>query len=127
MSTAEAPKVGTIAWHDLTVPNADVVRDFYQAVVGWRPEPVDMGDYSDYNMIAASTGESAAGVCYARGVNAKVPPVWMIYIIVDDLDRCIAQCQALGGKVLDDRRGDGSSRLGIIQDPAGAVCALYQP
>lgn len=44
---AGSPKPGTIAWHDLTVPYADPIRDFYEAVAGWRPEPVDMGGYSD--------------------------------------------------------------------------------
>jgi predicted enzyme related to lactoylglutathione lyase len=32
-----------VAWQDLTVPNAEAIRDFYAVVVGWRPEPVDMG------------------------------------------------------------------------------------
>jgi uncharacterized protein len=36
-------KAGTVAWHDITVPDAERLRDFYAAVVGWRPEPVDMG------------------------------------------------------------------------------------
>ena len=29
------PPVGTIGWTDLTVPDADGLRDFYSAVVGW--------------------------------------------------------------------------------------------
>ena len=28
----------TISWQDLTVADAEAVRDFYQAVVGWEPE-----------------------------------------------------------------------------------------
>ena len=41
---------GTIVRKDLTVENADVGRDFYGEVVGWKHEPVDMGGYDDYNM-----------------------------------------------------------------------------
>ncbi|HEY9422117.1 MAG TPA: VOC family protein, partial [Thermoanaerobaculia bacterium] len=83
------PPVGSIGWIDLTVPNADEVRDFYSQVVGWKPEPVDMGGYSDYNM-ASPDGEPKAGVCHTRGNNASIPPQWMIYIVVEDLDASLA-------------------------------------
>ena len=55
---------------DLTVPDADAVRDFYKAVVGWGVQDVDMGGYSDYAMTHPATGQPVAGVCHARGVNA---------------------------------------------------------
>lgn len=42
MSDAKHP-VGSIGWIDLTVDDAPRVRDFYAAVVGWKPEPVPMG------------------------------------------------------------------------------------
>jgi hypothetical protein len=45
--------VGTIGWFDLTVPNADEVRDFYRAVVGWGVEECEMGGYSDLRDDAA--------------------------------------------------------------------------
>jgi hypothetical protein len=36
------PEVGTLYHFDLTVPNADEVRDFYSAVVGWVPDITDV-------------------------------------------------------------------------------------
>jgi hypothetical protein len=39
---------GKMIWFDLTIDNADAVRDFYAQVVGWRPSPVDMGEYALY-------------------------------------------------------------------------------
>jgi predicted enzyme related to lactoylglutathione lyase len=53
MSENKKQAVGTVGWFDLTAENADLVRDFYQAVVGWDYEPVGMGDYNDYSMIPA--------------------------------------------------------------------------
>ena len=47
----KTPKPGTISWSDLTIPNADAVRDFYSAVAGWKSMPIDMGGYSDYCMM----------------------------------------------------------------------------
>jgi hypothetical protein len=37
------PRVGTVGWFDLTVADADRVRDFYKAVVGWTTSAVPMG------------------------------------------------------------------------------------
>jgi predicted enzyme related to lactoylglutathione lyase len=117
---------GTISWTDLTVEDAEQVRDFYEAVVGWTPSAVPMGGYSDFVM-NADGGEAVAGVCHARGHNAELPPVWLVYITVDDLDHSLEQCQRLGGSVLAPPRSYGGGRYCVIKDPAGAICALYQP
>ena len=127
MSDPRKHAVGTIGWTDLTVPNADEVRDFYAAVVGWKPEALSMGDYSDYVMTAPGTGAGAAGVCHARGVNADMPPQWIVYIIVEDLDHSVRQCVEMGGKLLRQPTSMGPhSRYCVIQDPAGAVAALFE-
>jgi len=116
----------SIAWVDLTLPDAEGIRDFYAAVMGWRPEPVAMGDYSDFNMCDAE-GEAAAGVCHARGQNAGLPPVWMVYFQVPDLDESLAQAKAAGGTVLLQPRGAGSGRYAVLRDPAGTVFAVFEP
>lgn len=117
------PVPGTIVWHDLTVPDAESVRDFYTQVVGWTSTGQNMGGYEDYN-IFASNGECVAGVCHARGVNAKVPPQWLLYVAVPDVEAAAKRCVELGGKVLDGPRPMGAQTLCVIQDPAGAVLAL---
>ena len=117
---------GTIGWIDLTVANAESVKDFYAEVTGWKPEPVSMGDYNDYNMTA--NGESKAGVCHKKGPNKDIPSQWMIYINVTDLDKSVAAVTENGGKLLSTIRSMGSyGRSCYIEDPAGAVCALFEP
>jgi len=119
--------IGAIMWTDLTVPDADGVRDFYAAVTGWVPQPLSMGDYSDYIMTAPETGAPVAGVCHARGTNAELPPVWVVYIAVADLDASLEACRARGGTVIAGPKGaGGGARYAIIRDPAGAVAALHQ-
>ena len=53
---------GRIGWQDLTVDNAEVVRDFYSEVVGWKTMPLDMGDYDDYVMLTPEGQAGVAGV-----------------------------------------------------------------
>jgi predicted enzyme related to lactoylglutathione lyase len=123
---SEKPPVGTIGWVDLTVPDAAPLRDFYQAVAGWTPQAVDMGDYADYGM-AREDGTGVAGICHARGSNAYVPPHWVIYIIVADLDASLSACTSRGGTQLGPVREMGpGQRFCLIRDPAGAVAGLFQ-
>ena len=118
-------KVGTIGWIDLTVAECPNIRAFYEAVVGWKSETVDLGEYSDFSMLPPSGGDAVAGICHARGLNAVFPPQWLIYITVADLEASIERCTALGGKLLVEPRDLGSyGEICVIQDPAGAVCAL---
>jgi predicted enzyme related to lactoylglutathione lyase len=121
------PQPGSIGWLDLTVDNADEVRDFYQAVVGWTSQSVPMGDYSDYCMKPHDAADPVAGICHAAGPNTGLPAVWLMYITVADLGAAIAACTAKGGEVLQRREPDSHGQMAVIRDPAGAVCALYQP
>lgn len=127
MTETPSTRVGTVLWRDLTVADADRVRDFYTQVAGWEWQPVDMGGYSDFNMVAPGTLEPVAGICHARGPNADLPPQWLMYIIVDDVDRRAAESERLGGRIVSGPRTMGGGRVSVIADPAGAVCALYQP
>jgi predicted enzyme related to lactoylglutathione lyase len=122
--TSKKPEVGSVGWIDLTVEDAPALRDFYAAVVGWKPEPVPMGEYDDYSM-ADGRGTARAGVCHKRGSNAGLPAAWIAYFVVADLERSLREVSARGGKVLEPPRGEGG-RFAIVEDPAGAVCALYQ-
>ena len=128
MSGPGKPRIGAIAWIDLTVGAARDVRDFYQDVVGWTAGDVEMGGYSDFTMHPPGGGDPVAGVCHARGPNAELPAHWLIYITVADLDRSLARCRGRGGAILAGPKGMGSAgRYAVIRDPAGAVAALIQP
>jgi len=124
MSETKRSAIGSIGWTDLTIDNAKEVRDFYCQVVGWKFEPVEMGGYEDYCMVSPDNGETTAGICHARGVNAKLPPQWLAYITVDDVEKSAKACVDLGGEVIDGPRECGGKPFCVIKDPAGAVAAL---
>ena len=119
--------IGSITWIDLTVPNGDAIRDFYAGVTGWKPEPVGMGDYSDYNMTEPESGKPAAGICHAQGMNIGIPAQWLMCVNVADVDASASRCVELGGKILRPVKSIGpSGRFCVIQDPAGAVAGLFE-
>ena len=120
----QKPKAGTVVWRDLTVKDAENVSSFYQEVIGWEKKPISMGDYDDYAMKAPGT-EEAVGICHAKGANAYIPPQWLMYITVDDLDQSLEKCVELGGKVIGEKRKWGDNTYCLIQDPAGAHVMLW--
>lgn len=120
MTDARVPfRVGSIISADLTVPEAEQVRDFYQAVIGWQVEDFEMGGYNDYLLKTADGQQPVGGVCHARGDNQGLPPVWLVYVSVADLEQSAKTCVDLGGKIL--TRND---QYAVIQDPAGAILAI---
>jgi predicted enzyme related to lactoylglutathione lyase len=125
MSDPKTP--GRIGWHDLAADDAPALRDFYSAVAGWKTSECPMGGYADYVMHAAD-GSAVAGVCHRRGPNADLPPQWLLYIVVPDLDAALAAALAKGGSLLrEPGPGDGYGRAAFLRDPAGAAFALFEP
>jgi uncharacterized protein len=125
---AAASPVGRIGWLDLTVPDASATRDFYRQVVEWSVQDVEMRDgevrYSDYNMLGEA-GSPSAGICHARGMNAGLPPVWMIYLPVGDLTESLRRVKEEGGSVIKAmQQDDGEFAYAAVQDPMGACFAL---
>lgn len=128
MPDTHTPLVGSITWADLTVEDAARVRDFYKDVVGWTATEVDMGGYHDFCMNQPEDAKTVAGVCHARGSNASLPPQWLLYITVQDVDASIERCVALGGQVIAPARDyGGAGRYAVLRDPAGAAFAVFEP
>ena len=119
-------KIGTMAWLDLSVNNAEVVKSFYQEVIGWKVDNISMGEYDDYAMLEPINSEAVAGVCHAQGENKDLPPAWLPYFLVADIEQSIAAVQAKGGTLMTEIKAMGSDKYAVIKDPAGAVCAIYQ-
>ncbi len=126
---APAPpaNVGKMGWLDVTVPDAQKLRDFYKRVVGWESTDVEMGGYSDYVM-GPPGADGVAGICHSRGNNVGLPNAWLPYFTVADIEASARQVEVLGGRMRTPIRSMGSQgRYAVIEDVGGAVCALFQP
>ncbi|MBQ86442.1 MAG: glyoxalase [Gammaproteobacteria bacterium] len=121
---ADTSSIGRIEWVDLSVGDAARSKDFYCKVIGWKPTDVEMGTYSDFNLKLPDSGQTMAGICHARGMNANLPAQWLMYVRVVDVTASAAEAERQKGKVLDGPRRMGGSNFCVIQDPDGAVMAL---
>jgi len=116
---------GKIFWQDLTIENADQVKDFYCEVIGWKASPVEQGGYQDWNILN-DDGDIVAGICHKRGEIANFPSQWLNYVSVEDVKAGVEKCLKLGGRVIEGPKLMGKSLYAIIQDPAGASLVIIE-
>jgi len=129
MAVVDMYAPGRFCWVDLgTTDTADAKR-FYTALFGWTTEDRPMGDGSYYTMLF-SGGRSVAAL-YRQDAQQQamgIPPHWLSYIAVESADRSAGLVGTLGGTVLMEPFDVlDVGRMAMIQDPTGAVVALWEP
>lgn len=122
-TTAKPP--GTPTWVDLTTPDTDAARAFYQAVFGWT---YDIGGPEYGNYTTARLGEWAtAGVVGNQPDAPPMPAAWNLYFATDAIETDVARAVALGAQVLYPTMVVSEfGSMATLQDPTGAVFSLWQ-
>ncbi|MEE8270364.1 MAG: VOC family protein [Alphaproteobacteria bacterium] len=119
---------GTFMWNELCTTDTDKAKGFFAEVVGWQTREMDMGEAGSYT-IFQSDGKDVGGMLKMEGEHwAGIPPHWMAYIHVADVDAAVGTATRLGGAVkMPPRDIPGVGRISWIADPTGAVVALMTP
>jgi predicted enzyme related to lactoylglutathione lyase len=117
---------GTFCWADLGTPDAAAAIRFYTTLFGWTAEDRPMGPDASYTMLHAD-GRSVAAL-YRQEAPQHGPPHWLSYISVASASYAAARAKALGGTLLMEPFDVlDVGRMAMVQDPAGAVVALWEP
>lgn len=114
---------GTISWVDLSTPDVVGARSFYAELFGWAldVQQTAMGDY----IVASSGGREVAGMMAKAPEMAGTPPVWTVFVVVDDIEATLARVTAGGGEVVQTPfEIPGGARVAVVADPSGAMFAL---
>lgn len=123
MSNGKPPH-GTFCWNELMTRDSAAAGKFYSELIGWKANDSSMPGMQ-YTLF--KTGENDAGgmMDMPTEVPAEVPPHWMAYIAVDDVDALAKKTVELGGKLLfGPQEVPKVGRFITIQDPTGAVVSL---
>lgn len=113
-------------WNELWSNDAPAAMPFYEEVFGVSVETMEMPK-TDEPYLILKRGEEMMGGAMTSPIQG-VPPMWLPYVRVRDLDATIARAQARGGELLapvQDVRTVG--RFGIVKEPEGAVVGLITP
>jgi hypothetical protein len=128
------PKVelehGMFGWCDLATHDVAAAAAFYQGLFGWQAKSVEHEGHVVYHMFTLD-GANVAGLVDNRGWGSGgdgPPPMWVSYIIVDDVDALAPRVEELGGTVLRPPMNVmESGRMAFIQDPTGAMVGVWEP
>lgn len=116
---------GTLRWADLSTPDAKRASDFYSGLFGWQicADPKDTSGY-----LHIKNGEHfIGGVPPAAYRKPGVPPHWMAYFQVDDVDATANKAKELGASLyLPPMTMEGVGRMSVIGDPQGAVFSIFK-
>ena len=127
MTTERYPH-GTFCWVDVAVTDAEAAKEFYGSLFGWEPADQNIEGGITYTMLRREGGD--VGGLYALSEEMKsrgVPPHWMSYIAVDDVDDVARRATELGGAVMMEPFDiPDIGRMAVISDPTGAVFSLWR-
>ncbi len=118
-SLVNAP--GAMTWNELATPDVDAAVQFYGELFGWTAERMP-SDEMDYRVIKRQDGGSNGGI---RGALEGEPPYWLVYFGAHDLDAQLAAATGAGATTLVGPIEMGPGRFVVLQDPDGAVFALW--
>ena len=126
---SETTTMSTFCWQECMTPDAAASRKFYCDLLGWTTSEMPMGDCGTYTMFHPAEGEDpVGGFMEMNGPEwENIPPHWLSYISVTDVDEKAKQVLALGGKIMVEATEiPGVGKFCVISDPTGAVIALFE-
>lgn len=129
MTVVETHAPGRFCWVDLGTSDAEAAKRFYTSLFGWSFEDRPMGGDAYYTMLFLR-GKSVAALYPqdAQQQAAAVPPNWLSYVSVESADRAAERTRNVGGTVLLEPLDVlDVGRMTMVQDPTGAVVALWEP
>lgn len=120
-------KVGEFVWTELATSNVQAAKVFYGKVFGWQFTDKNMGDMT-YTMVKKNDKEFGGIWAIPAAQASQIPPHWLSYILVDDIDSTLKKATQNGAKVIKPKQKAGEMGLfAILTDPTGAHFALWQP
>ena len=114
---------GAIMWNELMTSDQTDATEFYTGLLGLGSG--SMEGPMEYTLLKVS-GDDVAGVMQITEGMGPVPPNWMVYFGVANVDDITIQAEALGAIVLVPGTDiPGVGRFATIQDPQGAVFGMF--
>ena len=120
-SLVNAP--GALSWNELGTTDLDGAAAFYGELFGWTTDPLPDSPMP-YMIIKNAEGHTNGSM---RGVMPPgTPPHWLVYFGIEEVGAGLAKVVELGGTQLVEPTDIGpNGKIGVAQDPQGAVFALY--
>jgi len=119
-------QTGALCWTELTTGDTKSAERFYTQLLGWTPKHSTMPgmDYTEFLV----DGTPQAGMMQTPKEMPNVPPNWLPYFQVDDVDATASKAATAGAKtVVPPSDIPNTGRFSVLMDPQGAAFAVFKP
>ena len=122
---ASETKHGQFSWNELATTDPAGATKFYTQLFGWTSQEWPMPEFT-YTVVRLGGSETGQGGIMPIPPTAKgMPPAWISYVTVDNVDTTVKLAEKLGGKVMAPPRDIPEvGRFAVLQDPQGAAVAI---
>jgi len=118
---------GIFYWNELMTTDVEAAKAFFAETIGWEFDsmPMPEGVY----WVAKVGDQPVAGIMDMTGFAPPgVPPHWIGYLEVDDIDARLAKVVAAGGEIVRETfEVVEVGRIAILKDRTGGVMGWIQP
>lgn len=124
MTTTTAHQPGTFCWVELGTSDGPAARTFYTQLFDWTANDTPIDGGMVYT-IFQNAGRDAAAMYVLD--QEGVPPHWLSYVAVADVDASAAQATGLGATIVAGPMDVmDAGRMAVLLDPQGATFAVWQ-
>jgi predicted enzyme related to lactoylglutathione lyase len=119
---------GTFCWVELGTSDGEAAKKFYTELFGWTSSDSPAGPDMIYTMLKLDGKDVGALYQMPPAMKAMgIPPNWLSYASVTSADASAAKAKELGATLMKEPFDVMAvGRMAVVQDPAGAVFALWQ-
>ena len=124
---SDKPTFGSFCWNELMTHNTAEAKRFYQALFGWESYDMPMADGMTYTIFKKGDADLAGLLQTPQGQEGIIPPHWMSYVNVEDIEASAAKAESLGASLKAPIQTiEGIGKFAIVMDPTGAHFAFWQ-
>ncbi len=126
----EAPQYapGTFCWVELGTTDGEAAKKFYTELFGWTFIDSPIGPGMVYTMLKLDGKDVGALYKMPEEMTSQgIPPNWLSYVSVKSADEATVKAKSLGATLMKEPFDVFDvGRMSVIQDPTGAVFAIWQ-
>ncbi len=127
MEPHDVSKPGEFTWNELYTTDSKAAFPFYSQLFGWEQiSEMDMGPAGKY--LIFGQGSKQYGGMMTKTPDMPMPPSWIYYVHVDDIEATMKRATSKGAKPLfGPMEIPDKTLVAQLMDPQGAIFALHGP
>jgi len=118
---------GFMSWNELATRDVAAAQAFYSSVFGWTYQTDEMPTGMMYTMIKNGDRPNGGMMSMDENWPPQIPPHWMVYFRVADLDDTLSRLTSLGGSISVEPFDTPAGKMAVVGDPQGGTFSVIGP